>query len=85
MTAFHQNGNMTTKATLYLDSTKYKTFKLRAVETGQSISSLMNEAMDAQLTEDLEDISSIRSRLSKSEEPLSYQRALQELKNDGLL
>lgn len=76
---------MTTKATLYLDSTKYKTFKLRAVETGQSISSLMNEAMDAQLAEDLEDITSIRSRLTKGGTPLSYESALQELKNDGLL
>jgi len=76
---------MTTKATLYLDSKKYKTFKLRAVETGQTISSLMNEAMDAQLAEDLEDITSIRSRLSKGEKPLSYENALQELKDDGLL
>jgi len=76
---------MTTKATLYLDSTKYKTFKLRAVETGQSISSLMNEAMDAQLAEDLNDITSIRSRLARGEEPLSYESALQELKINGQL
>ncbi|HEY4963111.1 MAG TPA: hypothetical protein VIH90_00255 [Candidatus Saccharimonadales bacterium] len=76
---------MTTKATLYLDSKKYMTFKLRAVETGQSISSLMNEAMDAQLAEDLEDITLIRSRLAEGEKPLSYERALQELKDDGLL
>ena len=41
---------MTTKATLYLDSTMYKTLKMRAVETGQTISSLMNEALQAQLS-----------------------------------
>jgi len=76
---------MNIKATLYLDSTKYKIFKLRAVETGQSISSLMNEAMDAQLAEDLDDITAIRSRLTKGEEPLSYEGALLELKNAGLL
>jgi len=76
---------MTTKATLYLDSDKYKTLKLRAVETGQSISSLMNEAMAAQLAEDLEDITSIRSRLKKGDEPLNYESALQELKNAGKL
>jgi len=45
----------------------------------------MNEAMDAQLAEDLADINSIRLRLTKGEEPLSYEGALQELKNDGLL
>lgn len=76
---------MTTKATLYLDSRMYKTLKLRAVETGQSISGLMNEALQAQLNEDLEDITTIRSRLVKKETPLSYEAALEELKSSGIL
>ncbi|MGH7233899.1 MAG: CopG family transcriptional regulator [Candidatus Saccharimonadales bacterium] len=76
---------MTTKATIYLDSDMYRTFKLRALETGQSVSSLLNDAMEAQLSEDLEDISSIRSRLSKKEKPLSYDTALKELRNAGLI
>lgn len=74
---------MTTKATLYLDSQLYKTLKLRAVETGESISSLMNEALQAQLSEDLEDIKAIRSRLAKNEQPLSYEVALKELQKNG--
>ncbi len=74
---------MTTKATLYLDSDMYKTLKLRAVETGQSISALMNEALQAQLGEDLEDIEAIRSRLAKNEIPLTYESALLELKSNG--
>lgn len=74
---------MTTKATLYLDSRLYKTLKLRAVETGQSISGLMNEALQAQLAEDLEDITAIRSRLAKKEKPLSYESALKELQKSG--
>jgi hypothetical protein len=76
---------MTTKATLYLDTDMYKTLKLRAVDTGQSISSLMNEALQAQLNEDLEDITSIRSRLAKKEQPLSYEAALKELQQNGTL
>ncbi len=76
---------MTTKATLYLDSDMYKTFKLRALETGQSVSALLNEAMQAQLSEDLEDITSIRSRIAKKEKPLSYEAALEELKYAGLI
>ena len=76
---------MTTKATLYLDSKMYKTLKMRAVETGQTISGLMNEALQAQLAEDLEDIHSIHSRLEKKEVPLSYEEALKELKDSGLL
>ena len=74
---------MTTKATLYLDSTMYKTLKMRAVETGQTISGLMNEALQAQLSEDLEDINSIRSRLIKHEKPLTYEGALKELQASG--
>jgi hypothetical protein len=76
---------MTTKATLYLDSKLYKTLKLRAVETGQSISGLMNEALQAQLAEDLEDITTIRSRLAKKEKPLTYEAALKELQKSGRL
>jgi hypothetical protein len=76
---------MTTKATLYLDATMYKTIKLRAVETGQSISSLINEALQAQLSEDLEDITSIRQRRAKKEQPLSYEAALKELQRNGTL
>lgn len=74
---------MTTKATLYLDSTMYKTLKMRAVETGQTISGLMNEAMQAQLAEDLDDIKAIRARLSRKETPLTYEAALKELQNSG--
>ncbi len=76
---------MTTKATLYLDSSMYKTLKLRAVEAGTSISSLMNEALRAQLSEDLEDIKTIRTRLAKKERPLSYEEALKELQQNGTI
>ena len=76
---------MTTKATLYLDSNLYMTLKLRAVETGQTISGLMNDALQAQLSEDLDDISAIRSRLSKNETPLTYEAALLELQSRGAI
>ena len=76
---------MTTKATLYIDTDLYKAIKLRAVESGHSISNLMNDALRAQLNEDLEDINSIRHRLSLKEKPLTYEQALQELRDDGRL
>ncbi len=77
------NGSMTTKATLYLDSKMYQAIKMRSAETGQTISGLMNDALQAQLSEDLEDITSIHSRLAKKEKPLTYESALQELKASG--
>ncbi len=76
---------MTTKATLYLDSTMYKTMKLRAVETRQSVSSLINDALQAQLAEDLEDIALIRERLADNEQPLAYEQALKELQKSGVI
>jgi len=63
----------------------YKTLKLRAVETGETISALMNEALQAQLSEDLEDIKTIRSRLAKKERPLSYEDALIKLQQNGTI
>ncbi|MDZ7744515.1 MAG: ribbon-helix-helix protein, CopG family [Candidatus Saccharibacteria bacterium] len=76
---------MTKKTTLYLDPSLYKGIKLRAVETGQSVSALMNEALRDQLSEDLSDITSIRNRLAKKDKPLTYDQALSELKRDGLI
>ncbi len=61
----------------------YKALKMRAVETGQTISGLMNEALQAQLAEDLDDINAIRNRLTKKETPLTYEAALKELQNSG--
>lgn len=58
---------------------------MRAVETGQPISTLMNEALQAQLSEDAADIKAIRNRRSKNETPLSYETALKQLQKDGII
>lgn len=76
---------MTTKATLYLDTDLYKTLKLRAVESRQAVSTLVNDALQAQLAEDFADIASINKRLSKNEQPISYESALKELAQNGLI
>lgn len=76
---------MTTKATLYLDEKMYKTVKLRALETNQSVSALMNEALQALLAEDQSDIASIRERQKSKETPLTYETALKELQRDGVI
>lgn len=76
---------MTTKATLYLDEKMYKTAKLRAVETNQSVSALMNEALQALLAEDQSDIASIQKRQARKETPMAYEAALKELQRDGII
>ena len=76
---------MTTKATLYLDTAMYRTLKIRAAETGQTISSIMNDALQAQLTEDLDDIATIETRLAQREIAVSYDAALKELQVRGII
>lgn len=63
----------------------YKTLKMRAAETGQTISGLMNETLQAQLAADLDDIQAIQSRLANKETPLSYEAALKELQTSGVI
>jgi hypothetical protein len=72
-----------TKATLYLEDKTYRAYKIRAAETDQTISELVNDAIQSQLDQDLTDIDSIRSRLSEPTE--SYEEFIRELKNDGLI
>jgi hypothetical protein len=43
----------------------------------------MNEALQAQLAEDLDDIQAIHARLATHQEPLSYEAALKELQANG--
>jgi len=76
---------MTTKATLYLDEQLYKALKMRAVESGHTLSELMNEALQAQLAEDLADLRTIRERCADDQPTLTYEQALAELRSDGLI
>ncbi len=76
---------MTTKATIYLNEKMYKTAKIRAIETNQSVSAIMNEALQALLYEDLSDINSIRKRKGQNQKSISYDQALTELKNNGII
>lgn len=76
---------MNTKATLYLDTTMYRTLKVRAAETGQTISAIMNDALKAQLAEDMDDIAAIHDRLQMRETAISYEAALTELRARGII
>ncbi len=74
---------MTTKATLYLRPELHKALKMKAAQTSQSMSETANQAIEAALTEDLEDIRSLRERAGGPTE--SYESFVAGLKADGLL
>lgn len=74
-------GTAATRATVYLDPELHKALRLKAVETAQSLSKLVNDAIKESLVEDVEDIAAFEER---AEEPLiSYEAMIKRLKKDG--
>jgi hypothetical protein len=76
-------GSVATRATIYLDPELHKALRLKAVETSQSLSKLVNNAIKESLAEDAEDIAAFEERVK---EPLiSYETMIKRLKKDGRL
>ena len=69
------------KATLYLDDDLHRALRLKAAETRESMSELVNEALRVLLAEDLEDISDWQQR--RSERAMTYEEFLKQLAADG--
>ena len=74
-------GTPTMRATVYLDPELHKALRLKAVETSQSLSKLVNDAIKEALAEDAEDIAAFEGRIK---EPLiSYDAMIKKLKKNG--
>jgi predicted transcriptional regulator len=74
-------GTAAMRATVYLDPELHRALRLKAVETTQSISKLVNDAIKESLAEDAEDIAAFEAR---AKEPLiSYDAMIKRLKKDG--
>lgn len=74
-------GTAATRATIYLDPILHKALRLKAVETDQSVSKLVNDAIKESLAEDADDIEAFELRAG---EPLvSYDAMIKRLKKDG--
>ena len=71
------------KITLNLDNTILQALKLKASETNQSMSELVNDALKASLQEDLEDIKSWEER--KGEDTYSYEEFLELLNKEQVI
>lgn len=71
------------KATLYLEEPIHKALRIKAAETNQSMSELVNDALKASLQEDLEDLKDWRER--KDDEPVGYEAFVELLKKDGTI
>jgi hypothetical protein len=71
------------KATVYLDDDLHQALRLKAAETRESMSELINEALRAAMSEDLEDLSDWKKR--RGEKPIPYEEFLKQLKADGAI
>lgn len=71
------------KATLYLKEPLHKALRMKAAETRQSMSALVNDAIEATLLEDLEDIQAWRD--SQKDEKIGFEEFVKLLKKDGII
>jgi hypothetical protein len=71
------------KSTLYLEDPVHQALRHKSLETRQSMSELVNDALKASLQEGLEDIKFWRER--KDEESYGYEEFVELLKKDGVI
>lgn len=71
------------RATVYFEAELHRALRLKAAETEQSMSDLVNEAVRVLLLEDAEDLQAARDRVS--EPTVSYDSFVSDLKARGKL
>lgn len=71
------------KATLYLEDPIHKALRLKAAETRQTMSELVNEALKSSLLEDLDDIETWKER--RDDGVMDFEEFVTALKKDGTL
>ena len=73
----------TNRATIYLDPSLHRALRLKAAETDQSVSNLVNAAVRHSLLEDAADLAAFDERAS--EPVLKFEAVLKDLKRRGKL
>lgn len=73
----------TKRATIYLDASLHRALRVKALETDQSLSALVNTAVRVTLAEDADDLAEVRARAK--EPSLRFEDVLKDLKRLGKL
>ena len=71
------------RTTITLNDKVYKALRLRAAESGESISAMVEDAVKYQVLEDIEDMQTVNER--QNESAVDFQTFKKELEKDGLL
>jgi len=73
----------TKRATVYFDEAIHRLLRLKAAETDQSISDLVNKAVSQSLAEDADDLAAIDKRAAEPDLP--FERVVKDLRKRGKL
>ena len=71
------------RATIYLDPDLHRALRLKAAETDQTISDLVNDAVRQNLAEDAEDLTAYQERAK--EPSLDFEKVVKDLRRRGKL
>jgi len=72
---------LTKRATIYFDPGLHHILKVKALETDQSVSDIINDALLHELAQDQEDLDAFKQRAN--EPSVSFETLLKKLKTDG--
>ena len=72
---------MNTRATVYFEPEVLKALKIKAIESHQNFSSILNNMAKQYLSEDYQDLRSFKER--ENEETATYETFLNQLASDG--
>jgi hypothetical protein len=74
---------LTERTTIYLAPELRKALRLKSIETSQSVSEIVNNAVLQALAEDADDLAAFADRVAEPE--ISFEKALKELRKNGRL
>lgn len=74
---------MPRRATVYIRPELHKALRIKAIDTDQSISDLINEAIRISLSEDLEDLQAFEQRTNEPAQ--DFETLLKDMKRRGKL
>lgn len=76
-------AQLSRRATVYFDPAIHKALRMKAAQTQQSISELVDEALRTTMTEDAEDLEAFEVR--SGDRLVGYEEMVKKLKADGRL
>ncbi len=71
------------RTTIILNDKVYKALRIRAAESGETVSALVEDAVKEQVLEDLGDLQSVKER--ENEPAIDFKVFVKELRADGLI